>query len=344
MSYTRNMKLYDMKLLTRIIPILFVSILISFFLKISLLIISGLLFCYLVYAWAKPVSLATYWSESKKFFYVALFFTLGSKILFFLKDIYLNHDTLNEAMGKPVMFYKICSLSASYQSFGFIKRGLLPSIVNFISPNYIVQIYAVQLIGLGIFIAGLLLINKRKGFGLDNKRILLGVLLLSPIGIYSFFNFNLGFYDMVLIGLLLVSISYNNRPASVFVDIIGLLVHEAYIFLRLPFLIFNLISLINKKKPYASALLGIFINMGVLFLIVQSPRPGFEELKENYFSHYASLKSLTQPGDMEAFLPLCKEGTLASDFKVIQQFYFTSKAASYYIPLSFSIISLTLLG
>jgi hypothetical protein len=333
-----------MKLFIWFIPILLISIFLSLYLKTSLIIISGLLFCYLVYAVKRPGSIENFSPESKKLFSLAIFFTLVSKILFYLKDIYLTHGTLSEALNRPIMPYKICSLSASYQTFGFIKRGLLPTIVNLISPDYIIQIYSVQLMGLGIIIAGLLLINIRKEFSIVHKGIFLAVILLSPIGIYPYFNFYLGFYDMALIGLLLISISYNNRPASVFVDIAGLLVHEAYIFLRFPFLIFQLFSLINRKKPYASVLVSIFINSMVFFLIIQSPRPGFDELKENYFSHYSSLKSITSPGDMEAFLPLCKEGTLASNFKIIQQFYFTGKAASLYIPITVSIISIALLG
>jgi hypothetical protein len=333
-----------MRLLIRIIPVLITGIFLSFYLEISLLIVSSLLLCWLIYLLQKPPSLSEFRPNTKILFIGAIVATLGSKILFFLKDIYLNHDGLRASLNRPIILYKICSLSVSYQSFGFIKRGLIPTIVNIISPLYTIQIYAVQLIGFGIFIAGLLLINDRKDFRFAPKKIFIAILLLSPIGIYSYFNYNLGFYDMILIGLLLISISAGNRPTSVLADILGLLIHEAYIFLRLPFLIFDLISLILNKKPYAFILVRIFINLAVLLLIVKSPRPGLEELKANYFSHYPSLKSVTQPGDMEAFSPLCKEGTLASDLNEIQATYNGPRARSLYIPLIVSFCMITLFG
>ena len=216
--------------------------------------------------------------------------------------------------------------------------------MRLLSHDYIVQIYSVQLIGLAVIVAGLLMIRRRNDFPAGPKGIFISVLLLSPIGLYSFFNFNLGFYDMILVGLLLVSIAMGKSKASTIADVIGLLVHEAYIFLRLPFLLFDLISLIKNKKPYASVLVSIIINLVVFLMIVKAPRPGFDELKANYFSKYPSLISRTSSGDMEAFLPLCKQGTLSSDFDVIRRFYSTPRAGSFNFPISVSLIGITLLG
>lgn len=333
-----------MKSLARIIPILCISALLSYYLQVSLLVVSGFLFSWLVWSWQKAGSPENYRPDYKLLFSLSLFFTLGSKILFFLKGIFLTHDSLRQALDKPVIFYKICSLSASYQSFGFIKRGLIPTIVRLLSHDYIVQIYSVQLIGLAVIVAGLLMIRRRNDFPAGPKGIFISVLLLSPIGLYSFFNFNLGFYDMILVGLLLVSIAMGKSKASTIADVIGLLVHEAYIFLRLPFLLFDLISLIKNKKPYASVLVSIIINLVVFLMIVKAPRPGFDELKANYFSKYPSLISRTSSGDMEAFLPLCKQGTLSSDFDVIRRFYSTPRAGSFNFPISVSLIGVTLLG
>ncbi len=333
-----------MKSLPRILLILIISVFLSYYLQVSLLVVSGLLFAWLLWSWQKAGSLENYRPDYKMLFSLSLFFTLGSKILFFLKGIFLTHDSLRQALDRPVIFYKICSLSASYQSFGFIKRGLIPTIVRLLSPDYIVQIYAVQLIGLASIIAGLWLIKRKNDFPALPKGIFIGVLLLSPIGVYSFFNFNLGFYDMILIGLLLVSIALGKSKTSTIADVVALLVHEAYIFLRLPFLLFSLVSLIRNKKPYASVLVSIVINLVVFLMIVKAPRPGFEELKSNYFSRYPTLVSRTSSGDMEAFLPLCKEGTLSSDFGVIRRFYATPRAGSFNIPISLSIIGVTLFG
>jgi len=333
-----------MRFLIRITPVLLAGVFLSFFLDVNLLLVSSLLLCWLIYMLGKPPVLAEFRPDIKLLFTVTVLATLGSKILVFLKDIYITHGTLTDSMNRSIILYKICSLSVSYQSFGFIKRGLLPTIVNWMSPVYTFQIYAVQLIGFAVFIAGLLRINKKTEFAIAPKKIFIAVLLLSPIGIYSYFNFNLGFYDMVIVGLLFFSIAAGNRPASLVPDILGLLVHEAYIFIRLPFLIFSLCSLVKNKKPYTFVLVSIFINLAVLLLIVKSPRPGVEELKANYFLHYPSLKSVTQPGDMEAFTPLCREGTLSADLKEVQATYNGPRARSLYIPLLVSFCMIVLPG
>jgi hypothetical protein len=109
-------------------------------------------------------------------------------------------------------------------------------------------------------------------------------------------------------------------------------------------MIFNLCVLVKNKKPYSFVLLNLFINLMVLVLVVLSPRPGLNELKANYFLHYPSLKSATQAGDMEAFTPLCKEGTLAADLKEVQATYSGPRARSLYIPLAFSACMIALAG
>lgn len=326
------------------IPVFTISVFLTVVLKYDLLIISGLLFCWLLYDFAKPKLEGTFRVDNDKIFAVAVTATIASKILYFLKDIFFRHETLEHTVLNPVDLYKVCFLSASYQSFGFIKRGLIPSIVSFFSGNYFVQLYLVQLIGAAIFITGLIVLNRRHVLTVVQKRFLIPILLLSPIGIYYHFTFTLGFYDMALIGLLFISIGFSNRPASIFADIVGLMIHEAYIFLSLPFHIYNLISLIQKKRSFLTELIAIVVNVLVLAFIIGFPKPGIEELKNNYFAHYGSLRSITSAKDLEAFLPLSREGTLSYDFRFMMKFFHTDKSLSFFFPITLSILNICFLS
>jgi len=321
-----------------------ISICLSAYLKISLLFISGVLLCFLIYALENQEATGIYSGRLKKYFYLSVLVTLGAKSLFLMKDIFQHHDSIHESLKKSVTLYKVCSVSASYQSFGFIRRGLIPTLVTGLSSDYIFQIYAVQLLGLIIFITALAAIIRKKNlFGL-NRNIYAIVLLLSPIGIFSYFNFNLGFTDMILVGLLLISISFSGNWFSFIVDITGMLIHEAFLFIRLPFLILQLFINLKDKKPYQSTLAQIFINLGFFIIIILSPRPEMDALKSNYFTRYPMLVTQTTPGDMEAFIPLSKEGTLRSNFHVILQFYKTDKALSLAIPILISVTLIVVAG
>ncbi|MBS1598676.1 MAG: hypothetical protein JST75_10675 [Bacteroidetes bacterium] len=331
-------------LLVWMIPIVTITILLTIILKYDLLVISGLLFCWLLYDLTKQKLPETFRLENKKIFTLAITITLVSKILYFLKDVYIRHESLGHTVLNPVDLYKICFLSVSYQSFGFIKRGLIPTIVSFLSGNYFLQLYMVQMIGFVIFIVGLLLLAKQKGFSITQKRFFIPVLLLSPIGIYYHFTFTLGFYDMALIGLLFISIAFKNSAGSIIADIIGLMVHEAYIFLSLPFHFFNLVSLIQQKKSFRFELFAIAANILVLLFVITLPKPGFEDLKNNYFNHYGALRGMTNAKDLEAFLPLSREGTLGYDFHAMIKFFHTDKSLSFVFPIMLSILNVGFLS
>jgi hypothetical protein len=342
--FSRNPESSALDLFVWMIPIVMISLLLTIVLKYDLLLISGLLFCWLLYDMAKQKEVGTFLLDNQKIFILAISVTLLSKILYLLKDIYIRHETLQHTVLNPVELYKICFLSASYQSFGFIKRGLIPSIVSFLSGNYLIQLYLVQMIGFVVFVVGLLFLSKNKDFSIGQKRIFIPILLLSPIGLFYHFTFTLGFYDMTLIGLLFISIAFNNRPVSIVTDIMGLMVHEAYIFLSLPFHVFNLASLIRQKKSYTTELFSIVVNILVLLIVTQLHRPGMNELVNNYFHHYPSLKAITSSKDLEAFLPLSREGTLSYDFHAMIRFFHTDKSLSFFFPITLSVLNIGFLS
>ncbi len=79
-----------MKLLIRVIPVLLTGIFLSYFLGVSLLIVSSLLLCWLIYLLQKPPSLSAFRPDTKKLFIVTVIVILASKILFFFKEYLLN--------------------------------------------------------------------------------------------------------------------------------------------------------------------------------------------------------------------------------------------------------------
>ena len=331
-------------LLGRMVPILLVSALVTIVLQYDLLIMVGLLFCYWVYDSARPKQLHTAVADNNRLFILVILFTLCSKLLFLWKQRYLGHQSLHGTVLNPIMLYQLCYLSVSYQVFGFVKRGLIPSIVRIVSGDYLVQLYLVQFIGLVTFITGLMVMNRSKVFSMVQRRTFIPALLLSPVGIYYCFNFTFGFYDMTLLGILFLSFSFRKRPAALLLDVTGLLIHEAYIFLRLPFLLFDLYHAWRAKKSAYSAWVSLTVNVVATLLILSWPKPSTLSLENNYLHQYSTLKGLTLPVDFDAFLPLSREGTLFTDFHIMRRFYDTEKFLSFYFPVSMSLLSIGLLS
>jgi hypothetical protein len=328
----------------RMAPILLISLTVALILRFDLLIVSGFLFCYWTYDNARPKRVRTAERENNRLFVLVVVIAILSKILFLWKLSYLNHQSLHSTVLNPVELYQLCYLSVSYQAFGFVKRGLIPTIVQFLSKDYLVELYLVQGIGFFCFVAGLFVMNRRKVFSTLQKRIFIPALLLSPIGIYYHFNFTFGFYDMTLLGILFLSFAYRNRPGSIVLDVVGLLVHEAYIFLRLPFLLFDLFSAWKNKKPANTVWMNLLLNTAVFLLIILWPKPGTGALESNYLHQFSMLKGVTLSGDFDAFLPLSREGTLMADFNIMKQYYSTQKFASFYFPVTVSMIIVAFLS
>ena len=327
--------------LSRTAPVLVISLSLAYLLKYDLLIVSGLLFCFWIFQNSLPKRIYSVEGDNNRLFLLVTGVVLLSKILFLIKLALIHHQSMHRSVLNPVELYQLCYLSVSYQSFGFVRRGLIPSVVQAFSGDYLVQLYLVQGIGFASFLSGLFVINKKKAFDFVQKGYFIPALLLSPVGIYYHSNFTFGFYDMTLIGLLFLSFSYRGHPAAVLFDAAGLLVHEAYIILRLPFLLFDLLNGISEKslRKTSIAWLTILINAAVLLLIILWPRPGADALADHFLHQYASLGRITQPSDFDAFLPLSREGTLTADFNIMKQYYISRKFSSFLYPLALSTMS-----
>jgi hypothetical protein len=323
--------------------------LVSTYQKGSLILISGLLFClFLVYQefilerpapqlllpGGRKISLPT----------VLLSLLLIVLILFITKSFYSLKTTgyLN--------IYEIISLSACYQKFGLVKRGLMPTLVNMVSTSdYKVQIFSATAIGLLVFAMGLIALYRSKRFAQDQKLYMIGIFLLAPIGFYSQFKFIAGAYDMALIGFFFLAMAGNGKPWSLIFDICGILLHEAYFFLRLPFLLFNiyadLIGLGGRKKIFLSWNLAQLLLSGMVFLLMSSNlvRPPLADLRQHFFQLYPGLPTPSE-GNFHALDPMTKEVDLSFQMKIMNEYHHSPEFRTYFIPVVFSLIVIILLG
>jgi hypothetical protein len=272
---------------------------------------------------------------------VCLFaFTVGRSVLRMA-----NQDTIS-----PVYVYKIVCLYTSYQAFGLIKRGLIPSFARLLSSHYVIQLYVAKITGMLLLAIGVASVAFKKKWDGEARRIFILTFLLSPLGLFYQYTFTSGLYDTTMIGLLMIAISLDNRPASIMVDILGMLVHEAYFVLRFPFLVCQLLPIGSapgeEKKSvgwaWAQFILGLFA-----FVIMNSNlvRPARSVLENYFFTHYQQLKSITGSGDLVALHPISREGTFLYDMRTIMLPYFHTKDFfSYLIPLFLSVAGMLGMG
>ncbi|HEX4850923.1 MAG TPA: hypothetical protein VFV08_08965, partial [Puia sp.] len=323
----------------KIIPVLAISIFLAYYLKIDLVIVSGLMFCYYLFESEKEILPGQFKFRIQSYFLLSIVVTVGSKALSFGKDIFLHHTGIHEAMSKQIDLYKVCFLSASYQSFGFMKRGLIPTIVQSISGDYVFQVFFVQCLGYFLFVLGAFLLCFDKLVSFKERKTFALILLFAPIGMFAFFNFNLGFYDMTILGLLLISFHFRNSRLVYLVDMLGMFVHEAYLFLKLPLLILQFITQKKGSGSRAQLIAQSAFNLAIFAAIIFWPRPSLEHLWQNYSLLYPDIVTRTTPGDTEAFFPLSNAGSLHLQLKIIWNYLLASKGISYYVPIPAMILS-----
>ena len=346
----------------KIIPALLASILIYYFLKAYLFttfqksyltLVSGLLFCFYLYymevirqypsfnvgRYLKPgLSIVNLILAILLLVFLYFGIKLGHAIIAKANQFEASHDNL----------YTIISLSASYQRFGLIKRGLMPTLVNFASSKYNIQIYCAKLFGTIIFIGGIAAVAISKQFSKFSRKIFLGIFLLAPAGIYCQFKFTGGAYDMAMIGFFFFATALNKKPASLIFDVAGVLTHEAYLFLRLPFLLFNLYCCFTDKgkvkKPFAFEVVNLAV-LCISFLLMSSNwvRPELAVLKSSYFLHYPNLPAPTA-GDFHAFNPISKDVTFGYQMNLMHEYHQSKEFYTYSIPLFVCIIAMGLLS
>ncbi len=346
----------------KVVFLAIISIVISYFLKeyllftyqkSNLVLISGLLFCiflyYMVLIEKSPsFNLHLPFKSNLSLPNLVLAITCIAIVFLGVKEGLAIINKTFQSNSSYLNLYEVISLSADYQKFGLVKRGLVPTLVNLISSDYDVQIYCTTLIGLLLFAGGTTAVAYSKQFSSLHGKIFLGIFLLAPIGIYNQFKFAVGAYDMAMIGIFFFATASNKKPISLLFDVLGSLVHEAYFFLRLPFLLFNLISAIRdktkEKKSYVFELVDLMV-AGFTFLLMSSNsvRPPLAALKKNYFQHFSNLPSPTA-GDFHALDPLTKEGTLSYQLNIMNKYHHSHEFYTYFIPLLLSVAAIVLIN
>jgi hypothetical protein len=256
------------------------------------------------------------------------------------------------AVGKRYTFwvldyYNLASLTASYQTFGLIKRGLIPSIVNCLSADFNVQLGWTRIIGIMVFIGGLTAVGFSKQYNLFSRRLFLIVFLLSPIGIFYQSIFPDGQYDQVMIGILFFSVSVYKKASALIFDLAGLLVHEAYLFLRLPFLLFEMIYFLkNRQKQKSIKAIQILtvasISIGFMIMSSNLVRRDRSELESNYFRLYPHLPTHNL-NNLQAFDPMAKDATFAFQMSRMATYYKRTDFITYLIPMSVCLVVVGLL-
>jgi hypothetical protein len=186
--------------------------------------------------------------------------------------------------------------------------------VHFFSADYYKQMIWIRIMGLMVFLGGLVAVAWGKQFSLYTRRLFLAVFLLTPVGIIYQSIFPGSLYDLVLIGILFCASALDNRPASLIFDLAGLLVHEAYLFLRLPFIVFNLISSLSKRGKERKFNLFTLFSLGAIvseFIIMISnwARRDRAVLEKNYEVLYPHLP-VHNLNHLRAFDPIAKEATI----------------------------------
>jgi hypothetical protein len=267
--------------------------------------------------------------------------------LFIAKNIYSLENPPNTGY---LNIYEIISLSVDYQRFGLVKRGLMPTLVNMVSTNnYRVQIFSATAIGLLLFTLGLIALYRTNRFAQEQKLYMIGIFLLAPIGFYSQFKFIAGAYDMALIGFFFLAMAGNGKAWSLFFDVSGILLHEAYFFLRLPFLLFNIYADITgregRKKGFLTWNLAQLILSAMFFLLMSSNfvRPPLADLRQHFVQLYPGLPTPTK-GNFHALDPMTKEVDLSFQLRIMKEYHHSPEFRTYFIPVIFSLVVIILTG
>lgn len=181
----------------------------------------------------------------------------------------------------------------NYWEFGFVKRGLLGTIISLAGVNRLVEpleftriVHVIGLIVLSI-IFWLFAHRCTQELNQDNQRKkpwLYGIFLTSP-ALFMHFGYDLGRVDLfglniTLIALLLFNSSRHwtfRAATALVVTTVGLLSHEGYLFLWLPLLgLGMMINLADEPRRRRSIIMGTWLGLIILLLVVLRLWGGFE--------------------------------------------------------------------
>lgn len=170
--------------------------------------------------------------------------------------------------------WKLLTWLISYD-FGFIKRGLLGTLINPLSNTLgyaesivLVSIIATLLLSIAIAVLGAHLIYKTKGNFLAWMVVMSFIMLPNGLG-NLYYDF--GRQDIILVLFIFISIYLLYFPSQIKYTVactiyfLGILIHEVYIFMAIP--IFSFFILRRNAKIGISLFIFISINTILIFLL-----------------------------------------------------------------------------
>jgi hypothetical protein len=181
---------------------------------------------------------------------------------------------------------KIAHYYINYYDFGFVKRGLIPSVIKTTGMYPTVNTVKYLAFTVGIATCGLAsyMIFKMRGYFDQWSYILFVVLIIFNSGTFANWGYDLGRYDQLLLICSILSFYFITQGALIkliIISAIALLIHEVYLIMFFPILFYAVVS--HSKFDFRQIgylLLGIGIVMAALFFFGKIEDKSVEQIAQ----------------------------------------------------------------
>lgn len=266
-------------------------------------------------------------------------------LIYLVTYIPMIDDTIGWCMTPYALSYK----------YGFISRGLVGSIIRIFIPNLtlkhiylIVAFNTVMLCALTVFFINRIL--KYAGMGRDNALLFLIFLFIVNPGSIAFLFYwgNYGRFDLFMIMILMAGAMLMVKEKGLFLipifSLMGILIHQAYVFMYFPALIVLLLYLgyvrKNRYGKWIFWITGIVTCVAFCYMQFASGVKGYD-----YSSMMADINATTDlPGEFIEDDMMVRLEYFTSVFATIQHFVISPLKKNLFKILCVFIMLLPLLG
>ncbi len=215
--------------------------------------------------------------QNNGYFFISIMTTIASMFLF-------NVSTTEMIFKDLAMNWNATHYAINYSDFGFVKRGLVGSIYQWLDGSFSQEsLFLFQLSFLFILLA----ITHSLFSQLQLNRSYVYLLFILSPAVFMQFGFDIGRFDPLLVSFFMLSIIYRrNTLLFLTFSILGILTHEIYVFALLPasFLLYltTKTDLVSFKNIVVGSLkastLYILLAFILLLILFGSYEQGYEHI------------------------------------------------------------------